>query len=267
MLLRCCSDLHLEFLGDYHSHCADNGRDWNTEKILPIMENEKEQVLVLAGDITMFKYLNLHEPFYRDISERFEKVIVICGNHEFYRYNFLDGYHNYRIFLKKFHNIHLLQDETFLTDTHEIFGATLWTDFNDDPNAMIYATRAMSDFKVIEYGDREDPNFDMWTPEQSVKEHKKSLGLLTEFLEAETDKIKIVLTHHLPSPQCGDIRYRGSLLNPAFYSNLDKFIMKHSPALWFFGHTHSSSDFNIGATRLVCNPRGYHNGAENPRWI
>lgn len=28
-------------------------------------------------------------------------------------------------------------------------------------------------------------------------------------------------------------------------------------ALWIYGHTHESVDFNIGGTRIVSNPRGY----------
>src|ERR1035437_3590345 len=200
MLLRCCSDLHLEFLGDYHSHCADNGRDWNTEKILPIMENEKEQVLVLAGDITMFKYLNLYQQFYQDVSDRFKLVLVVAGNHEFYRHNFLTGYAEYSQFLGQFDNIVLLQDNSYQIEDFHIFGATMWTDFdNKNMDAMNYATRAMSDFKVIEYGDRTDPTFDMWTPEQSVHEFNKTMVALESFFEYRTDKRKIVITHHLPS--------------------------------------------------------------------
>jgi hypothetical protein len=28
---------------------------------------------------------------------------------------------------------------------------------------------------------------------------------------------------------------------------------------WLFGHTHDAMDFQLGSTRLVCNPHGYYN--------
>jgi hypothetical protein len=28
-------------------------------------------------------------------------------------------------------------------------------------------------------------------------------------------------------------------------------------ALWVHGHVHNQRDYHIGATRVVCNPRGY----------
>ncbi len=38
-------------------------------------------------------------------------------------------------------------------------------------------------------------------------------------------------------------------------------IERHQPALWVHGHTHTSFDYRIGASRIVCNPHGY--GDEN----
>jgi hypothetical protein len=39
-------------------------------------------------------------------------------------------------------------------------------------------------------------------------------------------------------------------------------------ALWVHGHTHSSFDYLLNGTRVVCNPRGYplrrQGGFENP---
>lgn len=267
MKLRIASDLHLEFLGDYHSHPTNNGRDWNTSTILPVMEDEKEQTLILAGDICMIKFGNRFLPFFRDISERFKQVIIIAGNHEFYRHNFLTGYYDYREILFPFKNIHLMQDEVMEIDDHVLFAATLWTNFDKhNPLAMHYAEGAMSDFRVIEYNAADGSNHMRWTPELSALEHDKTVTKLKEFFETYKNRKKIVLTHHLPSPQCGSLRFRGSLLNPAFFSNLDDLIYEYKPALWIYGHTHDSADFIISNTRMFCNPRGYDNGAENPEF-
>jgi len=258
MKLRPISDIHLEFLGDYHSLPANNGRDWNSYTILPKMPDEKEQTLVLAGDIIMLKYMQTYIPFFRDISSRFKEILIVAGNHEFYRYNFITGYQDYRNFLADFDNIRFLQDDVIEIENYAIFGATLWTDFNKrNPFSMGYATTAMSDFKVIEYTAQDAHVKMLWTPDQSVSEHEKTLIYMKQFFDTYKDKKKIVLTHHLPSEQCGSPRFKGSKLNPAFSSSLDELIYEHKPALWIYGHTHDSGDFMIGDTRMLCNPRGY----------
>ena len=48
--------------------------------------------------------------------------------------------------------------------------------------------------------------------------------------------------------------------NPFFASNLDDLIINSRADLWVFGHTHSSHDYKIGDTRMICNPRRYSNG-------
>ena len=50
------------------------------------------------------------------------------------------------------------------------------------------------------------------------------------------------------------------MLNPAFASNLNKFIIENPQIrLWSYGHVHTPADFILGETRLVCCPFGYNN--------
>ena len=43
-----------------------------------------------------------------------------------------------------------------------------------------------------------------------------------------------------------------------FYVHLlDDLVEDHKPALWAHGHTHLSCDYQLGVTRVVCNPYGY----------
>jgi Icc-related predicted phosphoesterase len=44
---------------------------------------------------------------------------------------------------------------------------------------------------------------------------------------------------------------------------MDDFILEHQPRLWINCHTHESFDYEIGKTRVVCNPRGYASTEEN----
>jgi len=59
------------------------------------------------------------------------------------------------------------------------------------------------------------------------------------------------------------------VMNGAFHSELSEFIEDHPQIkLWTHGHTHHTFNYTIGATRVVCNPRGYHSGgySEDTGW-
>ena len=38
---------------------------------------------------------------------------------------------------------------------------------------------------------------------------------------------------------------------------MDQYIEDLGADVWIHGHVHSSFDYNIGKTRIICNPRGY----------
>ncbi len=50
---------------------------------------------------------------------------------------------------------------------------------------------------------------------------------------------------------------------------VSQIIEEQQPALWVHGHTHDSCDYHVGATRVVCNPKGYEyeNKAFDPELV
>jgi predicted phosphodiesterase len=47
-------------------------------------------------------------------------------------------------------------------------------------------------------------------------------------------------------------------MNGNFASRLDDLILDHPEiAVWVHGHMHNPSDYQVGDTRVLCNPRGY----------
>ena len=47
-------------------------------------------------------------------------------------------------------------------------------------------------------------------------------------------------------------------MNGGYASNLSEFILNHPEiVLWIHGHMHLPSDYLVGTTRVVANPRGY----------
>jgi predicted phosphodiesterase len=245
MKLAIASDLHLEF-----------------QDIL-LNNTENADVLILAGDICTAKHFHSrpemeksYSEFFKNCSEQFEHVIYIVGNHEHYNYQF-----NYTIIdlkrkLAHYNNIHVLDNETFEYNGKVFIGSTLWTNMNDeDPFTMNAAQFAMPDFKIVKYYDGE--NYTKYTPEQSVKEHKKSLEYIKHVLRSGKDCL--VVTHHSPSHKSIHPKFKNEeLMNGAFHNQLDYMMeMADNIKLWVHGHTHDEFDYTIGITRVVCNPRGY----------
>ena len=70
------------------------------------------------------------------------------------------------------------------------------------------------------------------------------------------------MTHHAPHRGSLHPRYAADLLSAAFVSDLTAVIDAGKPDLWVHGHVHTSFDYKVDATRIVCNPHGY--GRENP---
>jgi Icc-related predicted phosphoesterase len=46
-------------------------------------------------------------------------------------------------------------------------------------------------------------------------------------------------------------------INGSYASDLSDLILDTKPSLWFHGHMHTSFDYMVGDTRILCNPRGY----------
>jgi len=99
----------------------------------------------------------------------------------------------------------------------------------------------------------------MFTPEDSVIDHKAFLKGLDEVLALHPDLPTVVVGHHAPSKASTHPRYKSEvLMNGAYSTNLDNFILdRRGIKLWTHGHTHEDFDYMIGTTRIVCNPRGY----------
>jgi len=133
-------------------------------------------------------------------------------------------------------------------------GATLWTDmklFGDDWLVPLMVSRQLIDYERIRSG-----AFGGFAPEQVILRHVESLQFVEDRLSLPFDGPTVVITHHAPSILSIAERYRDDKMSAAFASCLDGLILARSPALWIHGHTHNSSDYRLGGTRVVCNPRG-----------
>ncbi len=241
--LKIASDLHLEWNENIHLGVGD--------------------VLILAGDILQYNvsqdtFLNYNK-FFDIVSYSFDIIYYVAGNHEFYKGRFPDTYDSLRDYLSNWPNIVLLQNEYHDYKGYRFIGATLWTDYNKgNPIVQYEVERAMNDYKVIKIPAQ---NYRKMYPTYLHNEHIKS----KEFIAKNINDNSIVITHHAPSELSVHEQYKDDYpRNYGYFSNLEDFIIEHSPKLWVHGHMHSCFDYEIGNTRVVCNPHGYLN--ENPEF-
>ena len=247
MRITVLSDLHLEF-----------------SPLEPVLTDS--DILILAGDVFVLE--SLHRPEYRNrldqfltgLSTHYKKVYSISGNHEYYGSNIRDSDDRIRQLYQSY-GIQFLQNECDVYDGVRFIGNTLWTKV--DPIRALRVQSGMSDYHVIKNGDTR------LSVNDTDQYHYMMRSYLQEQLSTSTEPT-IVITHHAPSYGSISKFYRlieNSLLNSAFANNMDD-IMYENPhiKLWCHGHVHSSFDYMVHNSRVICNPRGYPGEHQYADW-
>jgi predicted phosphodiesterase len=227
MRVQILSDLHFEF-------DRDGGEAFARD--LPVAGD----VLVLAGDLIPLRVADEVRRAFDGFCSRFRHVVFVPGNHEYYRTRPAEAEALLAGCAQAFSNLHVLNPGVAAIDGTRFVGAALW--FPRAPDEARYR-RELNDFRLIE-------GFVPWVHDT----HDAHLA----FLEAEVRPGDVVVTHHLPHPRSVALPYLGSPLNRFFLAPDAARCVEHAGArLWIHGHTHIACDYVVGATRVVCNPRGY----------
>lgn len=209
-------------------------------------------LLVLAGDI--------HRPAQAISWARAldRSVIYVAGDHEYYQSS-LVATDRLLQELSRGSRVTVLNCAEQHVGNVRVLGATLWSDFRlhgDGPArdlAMQEAARSSRDFSRIRVQD----DGAVFSPAHCVQLFQQHVAWLQAVLAEPFAGETVVVTHFAPSSGSIAARFAGSPLNPFFVSSLEALIEKSGAALWVHGHTHDSFDYRIGATRVLCNPRGY----------
>lgn len=151
-----------------------------------------------------------------------------------------------------------------------VIGTTWWTDYalygeNRIDEAMTACSKVMVDHRLIgTVGDDGQPR--VFTPADALARHRAATAWLADALARPFDGKTVVVTHHGPDLGSLDARYAHDIVSAGFISRRPDLVAQAD--LWIHGHTHTSFDYWIDDTRVVCNPRGYisrRTGApENP---
>lgn len=243
MKIQYASDLHLEF--------HDNG-SWLKAHPLQVTGD----VLVLAGDIG---YLNddnySSHPFWNWASDNYQQVVVVPGNHEFYKqFDINTMTDSWDMEIRR--NVHCRYNAVIpLSDNIDLIATTLWSKI---PIQYAFTTeRSVSDFyRIMAGGKRLDYS-------RFNEEHERCFSFLKKAVSESKAKHIIVVTHHVPSELLTDPAFKDSKINGAFTVELFDFIYKSPIEYWIYGHSHRNIDRIIGHTRCVSNQLGYISHGEH----
>ena len=230
----------------------------------------RADVVVLAGDIhTKDRSVAWAQAFVDDPAK---PVILIAGNHEFYRGHFDYTLDKLRERAQQT-NVHFLENDALVLGDVRFLGCTLWTDFklydNDISSAICMrdAQSAMTDFRLI----RATSSYRKLYPADTVRRYELSRAWLRNSLSEPFEGRTVVVTHHAPSSGSVEAQFEGDSLTPAYASSLED-LMGPSVPLWIHGHMHTSFDYLVlpnhgtSGTRVICNPRGYSPTHLNPHF-
>lgn len=237
-------------------------------------------VLIMAGDIMEAGHLRradnakkdtfLADRYRRFINEelvKYRHVIYVAGNHEHYGNSYNDTHDRIKRELPD--NVRFLEGETFKIEDVNFFGGTLWTDMNKgDPITASTLKQGMADFSgAIKFGDgvRVDTLYgdsywtNKFTPAYAKGIFHETMEKLKQFVESIPDEKVVVVTHHAPTELSIDPYYKDQYhMNGGYHSRLGDFILDHpNIKVWCHGHMHNFTDYMIGDTRVLANPRGY----------
>ncbi len=257
MRLLVLSDLHVEF--------APMAALVGAQRI-----DEGVDVVVLAGDI----HVGVQGLVWARETFPHKTIVYVAGNHELYDGDWDLGL---QLMCENAHDlgIHFLENNCVDINGLRFLGCTLWTDFelfgaDQRDAAMAVARRTMVDYRAITKGpspnDQSTGLMQALQPWDTWERHQQSRAWLDRALAQAEPRRTVVVTHHYPSYQSTAVIYQNDLGTAAFGSNLEHWMGR--AALWIHGHTHTSFDYRIKSTRVVCNPRGYplhrKGGFENP---
>lgn len=236
------SDLHLEVGQQYASFTFETTAPY----------------LILGGDIGRLVDYEGYLSFLKDQTNRYDRVFLVLGNHEFYGLDFPTGLATARRLEQEpalEGKLVLLQQNTVhLTDGPEsvaVLGCPLWSFIADESSQVIASV--VNDFKKI----------DGWSVEKHNAAHAKDLDWLrqevTALQDQDPERDVMIVTHHAPViDQTASPQHKDSPIQSAFSTDICNTGQLWRPVkYWMFGHTHWTTHFRVNGIQLVSNQRGY----------
>jgi hypothetical protein len=209
------SDLHLEF---------PENREWLKKNPIPAIKS----LLWLGGDIVPFSQMHQVPWFWEDLSQKFEAVYWLPGNHEYYYGNAADAFGP--TCNELFPRIFWVNQASFSSHGFHFVAATLWTSISPHNKRKVEAR--LSDFKLIRHGKN------IFQVEQMHALHLNDRQFLLQEGAKASLEPRVYLSHHAPSPLLLPKSMTTEPMQQALSVDLGPQLADFHPGLWLYGHTH-----------------------------
>lgn len=259
-------DVKAFYGSDFH---ADFWKD-GIRSFLKNVDIDDYDLFLFAGDVGEWKDENCRE-IYKEILRRGKAIVMVPGNHEFYRSMYQLVCEQLGDFAKDNENFFYLE-RNFIdlpVQKTRIWGDTFWTDFQGDRDAIKIAARYMNDYRQI-FFDRQHGSV-LLEPEDTVVLNDKARKSLIEMSKDLPEGWHLfVMTHHAPFCESTPKSYRKpeytdtAKLNKAYANDLYDWCERTGvyPDAWIHGHIHERANYVIEwengcECRVQSNPFGY----------
>lgn len=249
MKLGIISDIHQDTQFNHYDHTPIEGVD----------------VMIVAGDLQQGSGIESLVPYI----QAGQRVIYVAGNHEFYDHEMTTLEKRIREHAAMA-GVDFLNNDAVIIDGVRFIGGTMWTDFKLYGEAEEFfvrnaCQRGMNDYYCIkrrrhniETHNGIEDTITTFRAADAYELHQKTRSYIANVIRNDHTGPTVVVTHHSPSMMSVPIEFKADRVSGGYASHMDDFVMQYQPNLWVHGHTHTNLDYNIGDTRVVCNPRGYH---------
>ena len=228
----------------------------------------------MLGDIG-YPTKDNYKEFIKYCSNNFKKVFLITGNHEYYctrdndlTINQVDNM--IEDIVSNYDNVYFLNNSYYEFDDIVILGTTLWSYIDESKYDLI--KYYINDYNWIKKCDNKtfcsigELKMDktLCLPKDTTLMHNINVKWIKDMLKENKDKQIIILTHHLPSYKAIHPKYKSYSSNCAFASDLDDIMEEYQNIkYWFYGHTHTTTEFKLFSTLCASNPCGYKYTCDN----
>ena len=201
-------------------------------------------VLVLAGDIGVGIR---HKDWVFACADKFEHVIYVLGNHEFYGKSMQSVQSAWS--MMDHPNLYVLDNDWITVEDVNFIGSTLWS----KPHPIC----PLNDFKLIKY--KYPGGYGKFTTEMAHTVFFKNKTWLVDTLAKLKEKKNVVITHHAPTWEIQDPIYKNgdSVVGSGFQTEIIQDFDPKSITAWIYGHTHYNTDMNVAGIHITSNQRGY----------
>lgn len=251
-----------DVISDLHtgSYLYSNKFNMTFEEYIDMLIPENpSKLLVIAGDISNSNKTS--EQVLNALSEYYEKILVVFGNHDLYCYenekfiaagNPLYRWEKLEKQMKSNDKIVFLNGTTFEYEGVVFGGTGGWYDLSYTINVLNKSiSEAEKIYKDGIFDSDYIPSMKKFNWDFVQKEYKKLLDIY--------QKVDVMITHVPPVTDCMKEDFQKSYLSGCFYFDGEYLVENTSAKIWIFGHSHVLYDekSKIGDVRLINQSLGY----------